>query len=318
MNCLMIEPSEKLVESTMELVVADLTEPARKQSAPLTAKLRWPILIGVASLLGAAVAWSGISVSREQAYQSQLRDLEIAENLDAYLSGSNLQLMRELAMNPAWDEMVASARAVGYLQVDLKSSIAEVPQRDREAVIAEMPVENRAELASRWDRFSRLSGDLQRVRQTAAEVAVQPDHEVLIKTMRVYAVWKESLPPELRAEIESEGIAVRKQAIEKAIEFTKTDVSRRSGNILPEGAEEPILWVLRRIADQRLAKLPDSAKEFFTQRANELGDVEAKYVLIRLILFRDDWRSERFRRPGPIQGFPHFKSFTQRRAHLGR
>tara|TARA_R110002049_G_scaffold47902_3_gene138500 strand:- start:6558 stop:8009 length:1452 start_codon:yes stop_codon:yes gene_type:complete len=300
-----VEPSEKLVESTLELVVADLDKPEAKPGKSWMPAAKWPIAIATACVLSASVVWAGISLTRERAYKNQLRDLEIAENLDAYAIGGNLQLMRALASNPNWDEMVASARAVGNLQVDLDTSVAKVPLREREDAIREMSVESRTQLASRWDRFKRLSEkDLQRVLQTAAEVAVQPDPDSLIKTMQTYSVWQEILPRDLREDLQTDDVIARKKAINKAIEFTKTEVSRRSGNMLPEDphvAMEPILFVLKRLANQRMPYLDESTRKIVDGVADAMGEEMAQFAVVRSMLSRDDWRSDRFRR-GPSGG----------------
>ena len=301
-----VEPSEKLVESTMELVVADLEKPEQKMKGGSWVKRwRWPLATAAACLLGSSIVWSAILLSRERAYQDQLRDLAIAENLDAYLLSSNLKLMRELGSNPDWDEMVASARAVGNLQVDLTTSIADVPQREREVAIDEMPVESRTQLAARWDRFSRLSeADLTRVRQTAAEVAVQPDPESLVKTMQVYAVWRELLPREIREEIQSDDVATRRRAITKAIDFTKTEVSRRSGNLLPEDpaiAMEPILFVLKRIVEDKLRFVEPAEKLKITAIERATSEEQARLVVMMTMLSRDEWRADRMRRGPPVR-----------------
>jgi len=297
--------SEKLVESTLELVVADLADPRQDASQSWMSGARLPLMILLGSLLSAAVAWASISIARQRIYNQQLRDLAIAENLDAYLTGSNLKLIRELSSNTAWDEMVASANAIGFFQVDQPSSIASVPRHQREAAIAEMPLGGRTNLGTRWDRFVRLAPeDRERVQQTAAEIAVQPDPEELLKTMRIYAVWRETLPRNLRTQLESDEMTVRRKAIDKAIEFTKTEVSQRSGSSLPEDeTQDRILFVLKRIAMDRLQNSDANVQEFYAGLANRLGEADSLFILARGLLYQEDGRWDRYRR-GPGIGPP--------------
>ncbi len=90
-------PSLKLVESTLELVVADIVKNKPKERDWL-GRFRWPVFVAIACLVGIVGAYGVSTAVKANQYKQQLRDLAIAENLDAYIRGNDLELMRQLAV----------------------------------------------------------------------------------------------------------------------------------------------------------------------------------------------------------------------------
>ena len=245
-------PSEKLVESTLELVVADIVKAKPPTNSPWS-KYRWELGIAGACLFGILASLLAVAVIKSNEYSQQLRDLVLAENLDAYLYGGDMKLMRLIASDPAWAQTIAASRELGELQPMTPTISAQTPIEDRAEMLAKLALEDRAGLASRWERFSRLDeSNAQRIRQTALAVAQQPDAEELLKTMQIYAVWRENLPTELRDQIEGADAKKQREAIDKAIEITQSKNMRLSRNQLDDETVEWIYYALRQILQQRL------------------------------------------------------------------
>ena len=149
--------NDKLVESTLELVVADIVSKSSIQEAHVE-KSRWPLIM-LSSLLLAAIAGFGIvRWSQSQTQRRELEDLALAENLDAYLYGQDLELMRDLWSDSQWSNMVKVARDLGGLSDQSKPLIADKPVDERAEAIEALSLEQRASLETKWDRFQRMDG----------------------------------------------------------------------------------------------------------------------------------------------------------------
>ena len=159
---------------------------------------------------------------RSNAYQQELENLVIAGNLNALNYGGDLRLLRELSANKNWAQMIASSREIGDISVDnAADQLTQAPKAQREIVLEAMTLEQIAQLNSRWEQFNRLNNaDQSRIRETAESVAAQPDSQLLLETMQLYAIWRQTLPTELRDQIESSEPAERRTAIKQAIDRT--------------------------------------------------------------------------------------------------
>ncbi|TWU36003.1 anti-sigma factor family protein [Novipirellula artificiosorum] len=286
-------PNEKLVESTMELVVADLVKPQQTQHRSLW-PIRWPMAVTAISLASILVTAVVIGMVRSHQYRAQLADLAIAENLDAYYYGNDLQLMRGLAINESWAKTIALMREIGDLQTP-KPLVANLPMDQRESVIAEMPLADRAQLGYRWNRFERLKPeDQERLRATASEAADQPDSDRLLETMQAYAVWRETLPSDLRDKIESNNLDERREAIRIAMDKTQLDLSRRSGEILSDETIERIDYTLHRILDERLRMDDPKLKKFMERFSKGATPEQVEMIAINAMVMTDGGRSGRW------------------------
>ena len=124
-------PSLKLVESTLELVVADIVK-AKPKSDSIWSRYRLPIAVAAVCLLGILGSFAIVATMNSRAYQQQLEDLAIVENFDAYNLGSDLALMRQLAANSDWSNMVTASREIGDIQIESIANLAASPLEERE------------------------------------------------------------------------------------------------------------------------------------------------------------------------------------------
>ncbi|MFG0262225.1 MAG: anti-sigma factor family protein, partial [Novipirellula sp. JB048] len=280
-------PCEKLVESTLELVVADLTH---DDAAPLrprlaTARFRWPLTLLLLSAMAGLVAAGSIHVVRAKHYQSQLEDLAIAENIDAYYYGHDLQLMRDLAANDAWTNMIAAMREIGELS-PYNAMVATRETSQREAAIASLSAVERSQLDSRWKRFVGLPAqDQQRIRDTADAVRDHANAASMLETMQAYAAWRETLSNELRDQIESEDMEQRREAIERAIDQTQLAVSKRSGLQLSDDSIERIAFALHQILKQRVADGDPATTRSIARLSQFMDPKRAELITIGAIVF---------------------------------
>ena len=245
-------PSLKLVESTLEMAVSDLEDIKTSQPWVLPT-LKWPLIVLVTSLLGIGAAF-GVSQSiKSQTYKQQLDDLAIVENLDAYLRGGDIELMRLLASSENWASMVSAGREIDEFIPANPNAVSETPLEEREEVVQKLPIEKLSQLNLRWERFNALSQeDQEKVRRTAAAVRSQPDSELLLNTMQIYAIWSQSLTAEIRDAIESKEPVIRKTAIDDAIEQTQILISQRSILKLDDEVTELIYFALQQIVRHRV------------------------------------------------------------------
>jgi hypothetical protein len=282
-------PNIKLVETTLELAVKDLVPPTPPRRS--WAAFRYPLLILVGCLVAGVLAFAVDRISKRVAFRRDVRELAIAEDLDAYNDGDDLELMRQLQFDDQWNQMLTAAAELDQTQV-VEVSIASVPIDQRESVIVAMPVEQRTQLYSRWERYGRLDEPTkERIRNTADEVAVQSDSESLLKTMRAYAIWRESLPAEMVDAIETTDGDVRVAAISDAIDRTMQSYSERSSRKLGDETIDRIYFALQQILAERVERLPADVQEGiaeFRRRAGE--DRDPDWMTLNFMFSKPDRR----------------------------
>ena len=257
-------PSMKLVESTLELVVADIL---KDQPVIENNRKQWqlPVVLLVLCSITGLAAYFAQSTLRSNAYQQELEDLALAGNLSAYNYGGDLKLMRQLSADTNWAQMISASKEIGDINVDnAVDQLTEAPAAEREVALKAMTLEQMDQLNSRWDQFNRLNQSAQsRIRQTAASIAAQPDAELLLETMQVYAIWRQTLPTELRDQIESSDPAKRRAAIKQAIDRTYFTISRRSSMRLDDETTDWINFSLGVILQERLDKGDAVTKAYY-------------------------------------------------------
>ena len=257
-------PSLKLVESTLELVVADIL---KDQPTEETKSSRWqlPLCLLLLCLIVGTATYVVESTLRSNAYQQELEDLVIAGNLNALNYGGDLKLMRELSANKNWAQMIAASKEIGDISVDnAADQLTQTAAAQREIALESMTLEQIDQLNSRWDQFNRLNAsDQSRIQKTAESVAAQPDSQLLLETMQVYAIWRQTLPTELRDQIESSDPSERRAAIKQAIDRTYFSISRRSSMRLDEETTDWINFSLGVILQERLDSGDAVTKAFY-------------------------------------------------------
>ncbi len=255
-------PSEKLVETTMELVISDLTKASRTnrkwwQRVPLVVPL------AVVCSLSAALGYGFVELRRQAAFDRELDDLRLVENLDAYLDGSDLKLMRTLAGNADWRRVV-DALKIGESNSSVVTDNPAIAKTDDQRLLhlSEMPDQELGSLAAAWASFQNFNDATRaKIRRTAETVSLQTDADELLATMKDYSLWKASLPTELIDAIEGNTSASpiegteplsRDDAIEQAITLTQERTRRESSRLLSESTIKTIMSLLEHILKQRL------------------------------------------------------------------
>ncbi|GAA4463409.1 hypothetical protein [Novipirellula rosea] len=307
-----LTPCEKLVESTLELVVSDIVKPTAESSASrvFVNRFRWPLITAGLCVLGILAAAATIYGVRSFHYQSQLEDLAIAENIDAYYYGRDLQLMRDLALNESWTNMVTAMKDIGDLSPP-EPIVSNVDLSEREDLIETLSLVQRSHLDSNWKRFTRLDEqDQQQIRQTAERVQAEPNADVLLQTMQIYSAWRETLSSELRDKIEADDLDQRREAIKQAIDQTQLAMSKRSSLNLSDDTIERIAFALHQILKMRLQNEDPGATKFISRLKQFVDSERAELMAVGAMVFGDvgrpDGRGGRFGFPrGPSDRGPN-------------
>lgn len=299
--------NEKLVESTIELLVADIVP--KRMSRPSWLRKNWRMLafcsVLVLSFLAGAI---GANVQREIALTRDLEELAIAEDHEAYKMGENFSFFYQLAYNPRWQDMVKTMERVGQREMMPPSVVASIPLEDRDQALLSLPTETREKLTGRWEAYSGYGEETKKkLRQTALRVRAAEDSDKLLNTMKAASVWMEGLGEQLRDQMQSDDEAIRAQAINDAIDVTLSSLARDSGRLISDETSDQIFaWLrlllqLRLEADDELAATLDRWTRAFVGQGG--SDESARYVFLRMLLGGQFSRS---RGPGGMRGGPGF------------
>jgi hypothetical protein len=250
-------PSEKLVESTIELVVSDIRPAVDPGKLPWWKRHRtslFAIVVLVASFaIGATAMW----FQRRIQIRNELRQLSVAKDLDAYLLEPDFDFFRRLRSNPRWLNLLDAMDKVGMRYNDELPDMETASLSERAELVQSLPTDDRQSLESKWDRYQELNPQSrQRIQQTADEVDQQSDRELLLGTMRAFAVWEEqldNLDVELKDRIRSDDPEQRRAALEQAIAMTMESLAMRSGALISDETSDRIFFWLEDMLDQRLS-----------------------------------------------------------------
>ncbi|TWU67252.1 hypothetical protein V7x_28250 [Crateriforma conspicua] len=276
-----VTPNEKLVETTMEMVVTDVMraggkKPAWYQRVPIA------VFVALGCLLTATMGYAAVQWRRTAMLNRQLDDLTIVEDLDAYLDGDDLNLMRQLAGMDAWQDVIIKLKEIQAIE-PIDTGLSELSTEQRKAALAELPGPVAGHLAANWDSFRNFDRSRQEsLREFADTVALQTDAQRLLQTMRDYSLWKATLPPSQIDAIESPevsdpGDAVeieskRRDAIDEAIAYSNQRIQRQSAWMLNEETVDILNTGLSIILEERLSD-PESATSLYRDRRLQADDL---------------------------------------------
>lgn len=283
---------EKLVQTTLEFVVADLvggksaaenarthrggetdgTATDRSEASSLSSRhrRRWWVKLATVFLVAGLVTALAAYALRAGRVSREFAELPIAVDMDAYAVGDDLELIRALAANPSWQRILPDSAAeqleslvdplsADALYVATDAPTTGVPFRPSVSVdelsdaLEQLEPQQRAIASSRWDRYQSLDRRTRdQLRQVAANVHRQPDAEELLATMRLYARWSQQLPPDLLDQIESGTPQERTAAIEQGIQDSLFQIAKLTAENLSDEAIERIDYTLEQIVRRRL------------------------------------------------------------------
>ncbi|MEM8912942.1 MAG: hypothetical protein AAGC97_14340 [Planctomycetota bacterium] len=294
-------PDDRLVQSTLELVVADLTGKAPSSTSASVSSSRQRAVVGSLAVLAASALVAIIAVVALSRWRlrSQMSDLPIAMDIDAYLVGEDMDLIRALAKDSFWPRVVPPTNA------DALESFNQVysdNSTDLNAMLGSLPIEQQSIAASRWDRFRMLSPeDQDELRQRAQRINEQPDARELMETMRLYARWRDQLPSEWVDAIESGDPKKRDDGILKGFQATLDERAELSGRNLSEETIVRINFALIQIVRQRMEDGDNRIRGFVSaiRRRRGLNEDDAFQAAARFLVGENDWR------PAPKKGIPH-------------
>jgi hypothetical protein len=265
--------NERLVESTLEMVVSDVlkalppseTSPVAESAAASPLKrYRWPIGIAGASVVLAALGWFAGYQYRRAAEHEQASKLALAENLDAYLWSGDLRLMRLLQSDASWLNMLTTISEIGQVNAETVTVVRDTPVKKRFSALGQLTDAQRRTLETRWDELTQLDPPaINKVRETAD-------------------AGRATLPGEMRDAIERSDGTKQKSAISQAIEFTLQSVSRRSGGMLDEDTVDRIYFALKTFLDERIRDNP-KLQESIERGAEVFGPGSTVFAMSRMV-----------------------------------
>ncbi|MCC9601613.1 hypothetical protein LOC67_13730 [Stieleria sp. JC731] len=247
---------EKLVESTIELVVSDIA-PSQTERPNWFSKNRR--LVGTVGVIVTAfgVGIAGTTFARRMTLEKQFADLAVAEELEAYSLGPDFKFFSQLATNPRWQAMAEAMQQISERSMEPQRVVESLPQETISEAIESLPSDQREKLLVKWNRFESFDESTKReLRQTATKVNSREERDSLLTTMKVASVWLEDLPDEMRDQIRSDDEALRTGAIEEAIQYTMAELSFDSGKLISESTSDRIFAWLEALFWERVDELP--------------------------------------------------------------
>ncbi len=271
---------EHSVETTLQLVVADLTQNGGGGSASDTAALaqkrpdaarkpvarfwsRTLLLMGV-PLLVAAIIFSLVRWNQGRELRRQVADFPIALDMDAYRLSEKPGLIDDLIAAPRWRSVVGGSIAPSVDDViDPRSPLSLYGGPDGEARIPsptelaarlhEVPAEQRMIALARWDRFDRLDEPSKAsLRASAASLRASDNAAERLDTLRRYVRMRDQLSDQLVAQIEDGPREERGTAIDAAIGEMITSIGRVTRRNLSEDAIERIDFTVIQLVKSRV------------------------------------------------------------------
>jgi hypothetical protein len=251
----------KLLETTIRMAAIESTGSLQRfeQQRPAWWKTRSG-MVSIASLVAFSIAVLGAKVWEEVRFRRELRLLPIAMRLDGYLHASDLVWMRELAKLPQWRETTTIAQRLGEWDFRLPEKIEGEPSSGRAALLRDLPLEDQQAVIEAWQRFEQLAPpQREAVLNSASEVVSQPDREELLATMERYARWRETLPPDLRDQINAAATPQRLELVATALKTSVSQWTQQSSRLLSDQDVETIYKSLHQIAERRVKTMEELA-----------------------------------------------------------
>ena len=277
--------NEKLVESTLEMVVSEIAPAQVLKQSPMR-RYRTAIIVATVSLIGFVGGALVVAALYRADRQGQLKDLAIAEDLDAYLLGDDFDFFRELDANSEWRAMLDAQEAGGMTMVT-PSVIKGVALEDRAEFLHELPLDERGRLNLKWQHFSTRDETVkQELRRTYESVHRQPDSERLLKTMKAFWAWRDTLDDKTKDGLVSDDRTVRRQAFEEAIRRSRERLTRRSGSVISDEIAEIIYTRLYHYLMDRVDGSDEMARRYH-QMSQRGGGFPSPEMSERAGEFRD-------------------------------
>ncbi|OYP34395.1 hypothetical protein CGZ80_15180 [Rhodopirellula sp. MGV] len=279
---------EKLVESTIEMVVSDIA-PAKPEKASWLFENRRAVFTIAAIGFAFGVGVISTTYARRLSLQKQFDDLAVAEEIDAYSLGPDFKFFNELATNPRWQAMAFAMQQINERSMEPQRLVESLPADDIATAVKSLPSDQRDKLLVKWNRFESFDDSTKAsLRDTAAKVNEREERDSLLTTMKVASIWIEDLPDEMRDAIRSDNANVRADAIEEAIQYKMADLSFDSGKLISESTSERIFAWLDAILWDRIDELPPEMAERFRSGVKQPNGNTEIFKLVMMYQMLDD------------------------------
>ncbi|WP_436715222.1 hypothetical protein U8335_21585 [Roseiconus lacunae] len=294
---------EKLVESTIELVVSDIA-PGQSEQANWFTQNRRLIITVVAITIAFLVGLVATNYVRRVALERQFDDLAVAQELEAYSLGPDFKFFNELATNPRWQAMASAIEQINERSMQPERTVESLPRESITSALQSLPSDQREKLLVKWKRFQEYDEPTKHeLRQTATKVNAREERDSLVKTMKIASVWLEGLSDEMRDSVRSEDASIRKPAIEEAIQYTMAELSFESGKLISETTSEQIFSWLEVLFLKRVDELPPELSRHIQKTLSSGSNNPEIFKMFAMYQMLDD-PEQRGRRRFGFRSFP--------------
>ena len=250
--------------STVEMVALSVEQDVRP--AGWKVGRRVPVIVGgliAACLLG----FIAVRLSLDP-HQTLLRDLPIAEHLEAYRQTPDVGFLRQLDKAGVFNE-VSSREARDSTEANGKNSVL-LSHDQRRAALKALPVEQKQELLRKFERFEKLpSAERHRLRQLEAAVATDSQAASLCAVVDRYQHWLDQLAGFERAELMALQAEERLARIKQLRAEEERRLSHDDQTVFAEWVEQKLLERMRPAQREQAQRLWSGLSE--SRRRHAVG-----------------------------------------------
>lgn len=300
--------SGDFARTTVEMLAA-----AQSQSVAIVKRQQnwfrslWVAALAVTSVVALIAGWYFPRVMAEIQLRSELRDLPLAENLDAYLINVDLATIEELSEQERWQRAMQVALDAGGIIVPASLEFGQRERNEQVQLLGRLEHDAQSKLATNWNRLTALPADrLQLVRERHEAISKLDHPREILGTLIQYAAWWNQLSPESRDRIVRADDNTRIPTILELVERSSRNWVQNYANTLGETDRTLIYQRLLLIAWDRIdAAIDYSDEQGVTIRAVG-GDPRWRELspnnLLDRIAYRDAWMFRERRRTGVESG----------------
>jgi hypothetical protein len=234
---------DDFARTTIEMIAVvaerEVTEQTAKQTAGSRRQTYWMAAAGLAIALAAFAVARAFAPSQNHAL---VADLPVITQLDVLTEVGDVDYLRGLA------KLSFEPNGRGATDVANVSAAANWQTfDDRRKWIEALSVDQRAELAAKFDRFEKLNpapASQDRLRTLEHDIAASGDREQLETTLAAYAVWIQSRSPGDKLELRELPTADRLLKVKRMLDESKRAARRQLSLEDEQALQETILSIV--------------------------------------------------------------------------
>ncbi len=283
--------TDDFARTTIEMVTVAAKQEVTVQSTTRAATSRRQRLIAVAIGLGlAAGAFAAVQTLVASANRILIDNLPVIAQFDVLQQVKDFDFLRGLSRL----ELPAATpndTATAFVEAaeELTSAAA------RRQWIAALPAERKADLASKLERFERLSpapATQIKLQTLAQEISDSPDRAELQETLARYSAWVQQLTPGKQAELRELASEDRLRRVEQTIQMAKREPRWQLSPEDERGLQEAILHVVEQKRLEFIAELRRQGNREPERRIANMSAAAVASLIVQRELHSDERRHE--------------------------